>query len=124
MTHMPTKRPEEKRFRLEEICGDCLEKVGIRNKGGGGYAIIDKNAVPKIGDIVHCLKHHQNIGGYIKQVKRIEGDTIIVGTAYLDESKDFEFEAGEIVGVVIETYGRYPGYREYVRPMHLSEDDK
>lgn len=121
MTHMPTKKPENKRFCLEKIHGDCLEKVGIRNNNGG-YAIIDRNAVPKVGDIVHCLKQHQNIGGYIKQVRRIEGDTIIVGTAYLDESRDFEFEAGEILGVVIETYGHFPGYREYVRPEHLSED--
>lgn len=55
-----------------------------------------------------------------KASKRIEGDSVIVGTAYLDSSRDFEFEAGEIMGVVVETYGKFPNnYREYVRPTHL-----
>ena len=122
-THMTQKAPPKKRFCLEKIYGDCLERVGIKNRGGG-YAIIDRNATPKVGDIVHCLKHFQNIGGYLKQVKRIEGDSIIVGTAYADTSKDYEFEAGEILGVVIETYGGYPGFREYVRPTHLRKKER
>lgn len=119
MTHLSLGKEKRKRFCLERIHGNCLERVGIKNGGGGGYAIIDRCAIPKVGDIVHCLKHFQNIGGYIKQVKRIEGNSIIVGTAYIDESKDFEFEAGEILGVVIETYGQYPSFREYIRPTHL-----
>ena len=123
MTHMPKKHPPQKRFCLEKIYGDCLERVGIENRGGG-YAIIDRNATPKVGDIVHCLKHFQNVGGYLKQVKRIEGDSIIVGTAYADTSKDYEFEAGEILGVVIETFGRYPNFREYVRPTHLRKKER
>lgn len=115
MTHLPTKKTEEKRYRIERIYGDCLERIGIRNRGGDGYAIIDKNIVPEVGDIVHCMKPQQNVGGYLKQVKRIEGGTITVGTAYLDETRDYEFEAGEIIGVVVETYGAFPHYREYVR---------
>lgn len=107
------------RFTIRQIYGDCLAGIGIRNKPSG-YAIIDRWATAKVGDVVHCLKHHQNIGGYIKQVKRIEGDSIIVGTAYLDESKNYEFEAGELLGVVIETYSSFPNnYREYVRPTCL-----
>ena len=124
MTHIISKRPKHKRFCLERICGNCLEKLGIHNMGGG-YAIIDQNADFKVGDVVHCLKHGQNIGGYLKQVKRIEGDSVIVGTAYYDETKDFEFEAGEILGVVLETFGgSFGNYREYVRPTHLRKKTK
>lgn len=115
MTYVNTNNPEEKRYRIKMIYGDCLERIGIKNLGGGGYAIVDKNIVPEVGDIVHCMKPHQNVGGYLKQVKRIEGGTITVGTAYLDETRDYEFEAGEIIGVVVETYGAFPHYREYVR---------
>lgn len=110
------------RFQIREICGDCLAKIGVKNRGGG-FAIIDFWGKPKVGDIVYCLRHNQNIGAYIKQVKRIEGDSIIVGTAYLDESKDFEFEAGELLGVVIETYAKGHKCREYVRPTHLRKKD-
>ena len=123
MTHVCNNRPPKKRFVMRHIHGDCLEKLGVRNEGGG-IAIIDHNAIPKVGDLVHCAKPGANISSYIKQVKRIEGDTYIVGTAYYDESKDFEFEAGEIYGVVLETYGKMFGYREYVRPSHLRKKTK
>ncbi len=118
MTIICSKNPPKKRFVLHTIYGNCLEKLGVKNNGGG-YAIIDLNATVKVGDIVHCGKVTGQIGGYIKQVKEINGDSIIVGTAYLDESKDFQFEAAEIYGVVIETYGKISGFREYVRPTHL-----
>lgn len=123
MTHLVSKRSPEKKFRLVSIHGNCLEKLGVHNEGGG-YAIIDCNATPKIGDIVHCCKPNANISSYLKQLKRIEGDTYIVGTAYYDESKNIEWEAGEILGVVLETYGRLWGYREYVRPTHLRKKSK
>lgn len=118
MTIFMSKRPPKQRFQLRQIYGNCLEKLGVRNIGGG-YAIIDRNIRPKVGDIVHCAKGMANISSYLKQVKRIEGDSVIVGTAYYDETKDYEFEASEIYGVVIETYGGYQAYREYVRPTHL-----
>ncbi len=124
MTHIISKKPRHERFCLERICGNCLEKLGIKN-WGGGFAIIDKNANVNVGDVVHCLAHGQNVGGYLKQVKRIEGDSIIVGTAYYDKTKDYEFEAGEILGVVIETYGgSFSNFREYVRPTHLRKKRK
>lgn len=123
MTYIYHEKNQKKRFHIRQIYGNCLEKVGVRNVGGG-YAIIDHNAKAKVGDLVHCLRGIDNISGYIKQVKRIEGDTYIVGTAYLDESKDFEFEASEILGVVIETYGKAFGFREYVRPTHLRKKTK
>lgn len=118
MTYIYHEKNQKKRFHIKQIHGDCLEKVGVRNVGGG-YAIIDHNAKAKVGDLVHCTRGGVNISSYIKQVKRIEGDTYIVGSAYLDESKDFEFEASDIYGVVIETYGKTFGFREYVRPTHL-----
>ena len=117
MTHICKSRNKKERFKIEQIYGNCLEKLGVQNMGGG-YAIIDRDATAKVGDIVHCCKPNANISSYLKQVKRIEGDTYIVGTAYYDESKNIEWEAGEILGVVIETFGKR-GYREYVRPTHL-----
>ncbi len=118
MTYIRHEKRKERRFRIRHIYGNCLEKIGIKNIGGG-YAIIDGCAKPKVGDIVHCLKGDANVSSYIKQVKRIEGDSYIVGTAYFDESKDFEFEASEILGVVLETYSKSLGFREYIRPTHL-----
>lgn len=118
MTIICSKKPPKKRFSICGIYGNCLEKLGVKNEGGG-YAIIDHNATVKIGDIVHCSKISGQIGGYLKQVKEINGDSIIVGTAYFDESKDFQFEAAEIWGVVIETYGKIFSFRDYVRPTHL-----
>lgn len=122
MTYHVKKRPPKRRFFIRSIYGDCLEKLGIRNIGGG-YAIIDANAKVKVGDIVFCSRVLGQIGGYIKQVKEINGDSVIVGTAYLDESRDFTFEAAEIMGTVLETYGKQGG-REYVRPTHLRKKDK
>lgn len=122
MTHIYHEKRPGRRFRLEHIYGDCLERIGIRN-AGGGYAVVDRCAKPKVGDIVHCAKEGVNISSYIKQIKRIEGDIYIVGTAYPDPSRDFEFEAGEIYGVVTETYGKTSGLREYVRPAHLQDKE-
>lgn len=123
MTIHSRKRPPKKRFSLREIYGDCLERVGVKNKGGG-FAIIDANATVRVGDLVHCSRVTGQIGGYIKQVKEINGDSVIVGTAYLDESRDFTFEAAEIYGTVIETYGKFDHYREYIRPTHLRKKDE
>lgn len=123
MTHFTRKSPANKRFVLREIYGDCLERVGIKNRSGG-YAVIDRNARVRVGDIVHCSKMTGQIGGMLKQVKEINGDSVIVGTAYLDENADFQFEAAEIHGVVIETYNKFWGHREYVRPTHSRKAQK
>lgn len=96
----------------------------MKNKGGG-FAIVDANATVKVGDLVHCTRVAGTLNSYIKQVKEINGDSVIVGTAYLDESRDFTFEAAEIYGVVLETFGKFPNnYREYKRPTHLRKKDK
>ena len=119
MTYIRHEKNKKKRFCIEHIHGNCLERIGVKNKGGG-YAIVDHNATVKVGDLVHCTRIAGTLNSYIKQVKEINGDSIIVGTAYLDESRDFQFEAAEIYGVVIETYSKFPNnYREYIRPTHL-----
>lgn len=123
MTVIRYEKDKKRRFRLESIHGDCLEKIGVKNKGGG-FAVIDRCATPKVGDLVHCKKIAATLNSYIKQVKEINGDSIIVGTAYLDETRDFTFEAAEIIGVVIETYGGFPRFREYIRPTHLRKKTK
>ena len=66
----------------------------------GAIAVIDKNAKPEIGDLVHCNDAIITINGYIKQVKEI-GNVIKVGTCYKDKSKDFSFDALEMYGVVL-----------------------
>ena len=40
---------------MESIYGDCLERVGVKNKNGG-YAIIDRCGKPKIGDLALLLE--------------------------------------------------------------------
>lgn len=84
-------------YRLEAIAGICLEKLGIPSKG---RAVINCTAKPVVGDLVHCNDEFCPIGGFIKQVKEIDGEYIKVGTQYLDESKDFDFYCFEFYGVV------------------------
>lgn len=104
---------KDKRFVMESVYGDCLEKAGLIIPWEG-KAIIDKNTTLKVGDLVHCTRVAGQLGGYIKQVKEI-GEDVLVGTAYLDESKDFTFLAAEILGVVKEVYCKARGCRVYVR---------
>lgn len=107
-------KPNEPARRLRSIYGDCLEKAGL-NIPHGGYAIIDCSITPKIGDLVHCNNALATINGFIKQVKEIKGDTVIVGTAYMDDNKDFTFEASEIYGVVTEAFCRLWNKQVYCR---------
>lgn len=120
MTYMCKTNKEETRIRIRDITGNCLEKLGIKNFNGG-YAIIDKNAEVCVGDVVHCTKIAGGCSTYLKQVKAIDNGTVIVGTAYLDNSKDYTFEAAEILGVVLETYGKFSGLREYSRNTNFTE---
>ena len=120
MTIHVSERPPHKRFSFEPIYGDCLYKCGVKNNGGG-FALIDANATVRVGDLVHCSKVAGQINTYIKQVKEINGDSVIVGTAYEDETRDFQFEAAEIMGTVIETYGKFSHFREYVRHDYSRE---
>ena len=87
------------RIKLERIYGKCLEGAGliIPNKA---VAVIDKNATPRVGDLVHCNDAIITINGYIKQVLEL-GEVIKVGTCYKDKSKDFSFDALEMYGVVL-----------------------
>ena len=94
MTHFCRAKNEEKRLEEHRIIGDCLERLGIPN---GGIAVIDRNASIDVGDVVWCTKISGQIGGYLKQVVSM-GETITVGTAYLDSARDFTFPACEILG--------------------------
>lgn len=114
MTRRCKAKNKDKRFVLKHIYGDCLEKAGLYIPHEG-YAIIDKNARIKVGDLVHCNNAFTTINGFIKQVKDINGNSVIVGTAYLDSTRDYSFEAAEIYGVVTEAYCKVFGNRIYVR---------
>lgn len=106
--------------KLAGIYGDCLEGVGLIMPNRG-KAIIDCSITPRVGDLVHCDKNIDTICGYIKQVKEINGDTIIVGTKYLDESRDYTFKAGFIYGVVTEVFDAATGRQIYKRPTKRKE---
>ena len=99
---------------LENIYGDCLEKAGLKIPHGG-YAIIDCSIAPRIGDLVHCDNEIGTIHGFIKQVKEFRGDTVVVGTAYEDASRDYTFEASTIYGVVTEVFCKLWRKRIYCR---------
>lgn len=114
MTHICRAKNENDRFYLEHISGDCLEGAGLYIPHGG-YAIMDKDAEYKIGDLVHCNKISGQISGYLKQLKSIKQDCAIVTTNYTDESRNFEFEPEELLGVVTEVYSKLTGKLIYKR---------
>jgi len=96
---------KKRRFTLENLTGDCLEKAGVCIPNGA-YAIVDHYLTPKPGDFVVCTKTPAVLNQFCKQVKTVEKDSITVGTDYADPSRNYEFEAAEIHGVVIEVYDR------------------
>lgn len=108
--------PSEKRppRKMHYIKGDCLEKAGLKIPHGAN-AIIDCSITPRVGDLVHCDNEIGTISGFIKQVKEFRGDTVIVGTAYEDESRNFTFEASVIFGVLTEAYCKVWGKQVYCR---------
>lgn len=69
----------------------------------------------KIGDLVHCDNCIGTVSGFIKQIKEFRDDFVIVGTSYMDERKDFTFEAYTIYGVVTEAFCKLSGKRVYCR---------
>lgn len=119
ITHICRSKDKCDRYRLERISGDCLEGAGLRMIYGG-YARVDRNAKYKIGDLVHCNKIAGQIGGYIKQIKSIEPDKVIVTTNYTDVSRNFEFQPEELLGAVTEVYCRVTGKLLYKR-VHQSK---
>lgn len=82
---------------LKSIQGICLEEIGIPSKG---KAVINHTIKPKVGDLVHCNNEFCTIDGFIKQVKSFDGEEMLVGTRYLDHSKNFDFYCFEFYGVV------------------------
>ena len=102
------------RHSFQEIHGDCLERAGLHIPHGG-YAIIRQGEKINVGDLVHCGRISGETPGMIKQVKSIDGDSIICGSAYTDTSRDFTFEAAEIYGVVTEVFCKVWHKRVYAR---------
>lgn len=122
-TKIYTPKPNKPCREFRHIHGDCLEKAGLEIPHEA-YAIIDCSITPKVGDLVHCNNSLGTINGFIKQVKEIKGDTVIVGTSYIDESRDFTFEASEIYGVVTEAFCKLWTKQVYCRPAdHRKEDE-
>jgi hypothetical protein len=110
------KKPEHE-YELSHIYGDCLEEVGIPNKG---QVLINRTIEPKVGDLVHCNNYMCTLNGFIKQVKSIDGDEMIVQTRYRDKSKDFEFYVCEFYGVVEMVFDSM-GNLCYKRPMYFQD---
>ena len=86
------------RFKEIHIYGDCLEGIGVPN---GGYAIVDRDAKPRIFDVVWCNNDLCTVNGYLKQIVQT-GPHPIVRTRYLDRSKDYLFSMKECYGVVLQ----------------------
>ena len=80
------------------MSGDCLEGLGIPSSG---IAVIDKDAEPRLFDVVHCNDSAICINGYLKELVRT-GDHPIVRTQYLDPSRNFLFLSAEIYGVLLQ----------------------
>ena len=95
--HMNLSKRFKHNYQLQPISGDCLEMVGVPSRG---TALINCQIEPKVGDLVWCDNYMGTIHGYIKQVKSYDGDEMIVQTRYKDPSRDFEFYAYDIHGVV------------------------
>lgn len=91
-------KSENRRFETHKIYGDCLERIGI--PASGGIVTIDRLRDVKVGDVVHCTRYPGTISSYLKRVIDI-GETVLVGTCYLDQNRDFSFKAAEIFGVAV-----------------------
>lgn len=115
-TFVRSSRPEAE-VMLLKIEGDCLEGVGVPPRGC--TAVIDRTITPVIGDLVWCRKVEGSISSYIKRVKSYEDDRLIVGTAYIDSRKDFEFFATSFNGVVMYVFDG-DGYLVYRREKEES----
>lgn len=114
MTLISKSMTPDKRFFFKHVSGDCLAGIGIM-KHMRGIATIDRDAEIRVGDIVLCTKSLGAINTYIKQVKQIRDDSVIVSTAYANGRPDIEFEAADIYGVVREIYDEWTGMRDYAR---------
>lgn len=87
-------------MRIEEhnCYGNCLEGIGIPNKG---IAVIDRDMKPSVGDVIWCSGCiGGEIGGFLKQIVDT-GPHPVVQTRYVDSSKNYMFFPKEIYGVVL-----------------------
>lgn len=91
------KEDPKRQYHLESTTGECLEEVGIPNRG---RAVINRTIKPKVGDIVWCDNQFGTISGFLKQVKSFDGEEMVVTTRYKDHSKNYEFYCFAFYGVV------------------------
>ena len=55
------KEDPKRQYQLESTTGECLEEVGIPNRG---RAVINRTIKPKVGDIVWCDNQFGTISGF------------------------------------------------------------
>lgn len=82
--------------------GSCLEGIGFPCKG---FVEIDKDAKPKVGDVVYCSGAiGGEVTGMLKQVIHTGKPYPIVHTCYKDRTQDFAYFAVETFGVVLRAF--------------------
>lgn len=113
ITHMYSDRVE---CRINRLYGDCLEAEGVIIPNGG-YGVCMSGIPLKVGDLVICGKITGDCRPCCKRVIKIDGDGVIVGTAYKDESRDVVFKAAEIYSVVLGIYDCKTGAPIWSRPL-------
>ena len=108
-------------MRIEEhrIAGDCLEGVGI--PGDGGIAVIDRDAEPRVFDIVWCNKITDTVNGFLKEIVQT-GEKPVVRTHYKDKNMDYIFFAPYIYGVVLKVLDKNRNV-VWERPQPTKADD-
>ena len=87
-------------MRIEEhACGgNCLEAIGIPNKG---IAVIDRDMKPEVFDVVWCSGCvGGELGGFLKQIIKT-GKNPVVRTQYKDGALNYAFFPAELFGVVL-----------------------
>lgn len=93
--HIRGKGPRTETVRIH---GNCLENLGIPDKG---WVVIDREATPQVFDLVWCSGVvGGEIGGFLKEMLR-DGSRPIVGTNYKDGKKNYCFSPAEIYGVAL-----------------------
>ena len=107
------------RIAEHRIAGDCLEGVGI--PGDGGIAVIDRDAEPRVFDIVWCNKITDTVNGFLKEIVQT-GEKPVVRTHYKDKNMDYIFFAPYIYGVVLKVLDKNRNV-VWERPQPTKADD-
>lgn len=88
--------------KLLQVRGDCLEGIGV---WAPRTMIRDTSLEVRVGDLVHCSRNTNFLDTYVKQVLSIDPEGgMVVGTRYVDPTRDFTFVPEKVYGVVTEIY--------------------